>query len=174
VKTRSTRKWLLWILISGGLAAPFWPNAFGLFFMGLASFGVLHLAVLIVEQINEDTISDSMSGYEYELYCARQLDKRKWRTRVTKASNDQGVDIVATKAGMRIVLQCKKYSKPVGNHAVQQIVAAIAHEDAERGVVVATSDFTRAARILAASNNVLLLHHSDLPRIDRLLKRTAR
>ena len=74
---------------------------------------------------------------------------------------------------MRIVIQCKKYSKPVGNRAVQEIVAAIAHEGARRGVVVATADYTPAAVRLAASNQVLLLHHADLRRIDRLLARSA-
>lgn len=172
--TATTYGWVLWIFAFGALAGPFWPSRFALACMGLALFGVLHLAVLIYEQIVEDDINDRMSPYEYEHYCAAQLTRRKWRTTVTKASNDQGVDIIATKAGRRIVLQCKKYAKPVGNQAVQQIVAAIAHEDAERGVVVATSDFTRAARKLAASNNVLLLHHRDLRNIDRLLARSSR
>jgi restriction system protein len=81
------------------------------------------------------------------------------------------VDIVADKRRMRIVIQCKKYSKPVGNRAVQEIVAAIAHEGAQRGVVVTTSAYTTAAEKLAASNQVLLLHHADLRRIDRLLAR---
>lgn len=165
--------WIAWILVFGALAAPFWPSVPGLAAMGLALFGVLHLAVLIHERIEEDRVGDHMSPNEYEFYCAAQLRKRKWRAEVTKASQDQGVDIVATKGRIRIVLQCKKYAKPVGNHAVQQIVAAIAHEDADRGVVVATTEFTRAAKTLAASNNILLLHHRDLPRIDRLLKQTA-
>jgi restriction system protein len=170
----TTRRWVAWVFGFGALAAPFWPNVMGLVFMGLALFGVLHLAVLIYERIDDDDVDDRMSPYEYEIYCAELLARRKWKADVTKASQDQGVDIVATKGRLRLVLQCKKYSKPVGNHAVQQIVAAIAHEDADRGVVVATTPFTRAAKKLAASNNVLLLHHRDLSRIDRLLKQTDR
>jgi restriction system protein len=172
-RSAATRRWVAWIILFGALAAPFWPTLPGLASMGLALFGVLHLAILAYEQIEEERVNEFMSPNEYEFYCAAQLKKRKWRAEVTKASQDQGVDIIATKGRIRIVLQCKKYSKPVGNHAVQQIVAAIAHEDADRGVVVATSEFTRAAKILAASNNVLLLHHRDLSRIDRLLKQTA-
>lgn len=166
------RKWSIWIFLFAALAAPFWPQPLGMMFMGLAFFGVIHQAVLVYDQINEDRIN-GMNPYEYEHYCAEILKKRKWRTEVTKASCDQGVDIIATKGGVRIVLQCKKYSKPIGNHAVQQIVAAIAHEKAERGVVVATSAFTPAAKSLAASNNILLLHHSDLPRVERFLRRAS-
>lgn len=139
--------------------------------MGLALFGVLHLAVLVYEQIAEARFHDNMTPEEFEHFCATVLQEINWRARVTRASGDQGVDIVADKRGMRIVVQCKKYSKPVGNRAVQEIVAAIAHEDADRGVVVSTSSYTPAAEKLAASNEVLLLHHSDLRRIDKLLRR---
>ncbi|MEK4035181.1 restriction endonuclease [Methylocystis sp. IM2] len=74
-----------------------------------------------------------MTPQEYEHYCAALLRESRWAARVTRASGDQGVDIVAEKRGARIVVQCKKYRKPVGNRAVQEIVAAIAHEDAQRG-----------------------------------------
>lgn len=137
--------------------------------MGLALVGLLHLAVLVHEQIIEAKFDANMSPEEFEHYCAAVLREMKWNARVTRASGDQGVDIVADKRGLRIVIQCKKYSKPVGNRAVQEIVAGIAHEGAQRGVVVTTSDYTPAAEKLAASNDVLLLHHTDLRRIDRIL-----
>lgn len=165
------RRWIAWIALFTCLAAPYWPKTPGLIFMSMALFGLLHMAVLVYEQISRAQFKDDMSPQEYEHYCAAVLRESQWAARVTQASGDQGVDIVAEKGGARIVVQCKKYSKPVGNRAVQEIVAAIAHEEAERGVVVATSGYTRAAKRLAASNRVLLLHHSQLPRIDRLLQR---
>lgn len=151
------------------LAGFFWPRVSGMIFIGLAYVGILHLAVLAYEQIAGTKFHEDMSPEKFERYCAAVLRETKWDARVTPASGDQGVDIVAEKRGVRIVVQCKKYSKPVGNRAVQEIVAAIAHESAQRGVVVTTSAYTRAAVQLAASNQVLLLHHSDLHRIDRLL-----
>ncbi len=163
-------KWIAWIALFTCLAGLYWPKTPGQVFMALALFGLLHMAVLVHEQISGARFEDNMSPQEYEHYCAALLRERRWTARVTQASGDQGVDIVAEKRGARIVVQCKKYSKPVGNRAVQEIVAAIAHEDAERGVVVATGGYTRAAKRLAASNRVLLLHHSQLPRIDRLLQ----
>jgi restriction system protein len=162
---------VVWIIFFTALAGFFWPRGPGLVSMALAYAGILHLAMIAYEQITEPKYREDMSPEEFEHYCAAVLRERKWKARVTRASGDQGVDIVANKRGMRIVVQCKKYSKPVGNRAVQEIVAAIAHEDAQRGVVVATSDYTPAAASLAASNQVLLLHHEDLRRIDRLLAR---
>ncbi|MEK8092419.1 restriction endonuclease [Methylocystis sp. IM3] len=169
-QNRAATKWIVWIALFACLAGPYWPNAPGLAFMALALFGLLHLAVLVYEQIAQAHFDANMTPQEYEHYCAALLRESRWAARVTRASGDQGVDIVAEKRGARIVVQCKKYRKPVGNRAVQEIVAAIAHEDAQRGVVVATNGYTRAAERLAASNRVLLLHHSQLHRIDRLLQ----
>jgi len=170
-KSSGTANCVIWIVAFTVLAGFFWPRAPGIVFMGLALIGQLHLAVLVFEQIRGAKFHEHMSPEEFEHYCAAVLREMKWKARVTQASGDQGVDIVADKRGMRIVIQCKKYSKPVGNRAVQEIVAAIAHEGAQRGVVVTTSDYTPAAEKLAASNQVLLLHHADLRRIDRLLAR---
>ena len=162
---------VIWIVAFTVLAGFFWPRAPGIVFMSLGLIGLLHLAVLVYEQITKAKFHEDMSPEEFEHYCAAVLREMKWKARVTQASGDQGVDIVADKRSMRIVIQCKKYSKPVGNRAVQEIVAAIAHEGAQRAVVVTTSDYTPAAEKLATSNQVLLLHHADLRKIDRLLAR---
>jgi restriction system protein len=170
-KSSSPAKCVAWIVACIVLAGFSWPRTPGIVLMGLAFIGLLHLSVLIYELITEAKFDEDMSPEEFEHYCAAVLREMKWKARVTQASGDQGVDIVADKRRMRIVIQCKKYSKPVGNRAVQEIVAAIAHEGAQRGVVVTTSAYTTAAEKLAASNQVLLLHHADLRRIDRLLAR---
>jgi restriction system protein len=161
---------VIWIAFFAALAGRFWPGSLGQLFMALSYSGILHLSVLAYEHIAGIKFDEKMSPEEFEHYCAAVLREGKWKARVTRASGDQGADIVAEKRGVRIVVQCKKYSKPVGNRAVQEIVAAIAHEAAQRGVVVTTSAYTPAAVSLAASNRVLLLHHSDLHRIDRLLR----
>jgi len=163
---------VLWIVFFVGLAGPFWPRGLGIAFMVLAYAGLLHLAVLAYDEIAGAKYYEDMSPEEFEHYCAALLREGSWDARVTKLSGDQGVDIVANKRGMRIVVQCKKHSKPVGNRAVQEVVAGIAHQGAQRGVVVATGDYTPSAVKLAASNQVLLLHHSDLPKIDRLLRQS--
>jgi restriction system protein len=172
-KSSGVANCVIWIVAFTVLAGVFWPRVPGMVFIGLAFIGLLHMAVLVYEEITRAKFREDMSPQEFEHYCAAVLREMKWKARVTQASGDQGVDIVAEKRGMRIVIQCKKYSKPVGNRAVQEIVAAIAHEGARRGVVVATADYTPAAVKLAASNQVLLLHHADLRRIDRLLARSA-
>lgn len=108
------------------------------------------------------TFSPSMSPTDYERYCARQLEKAGWDARTTKGSGDQGADIIADRNGRKAVFQCKLYSKPVGNSAVQEISAARNHEGADTAAVVSNAGYTPAARSLAATNHIHLLHHDDL------------
>ena len=113
--------------------------------------------------------SSDMKPAEYEAFCAEELQQIGWNAHVTKIGRDQGVDVVAQKNGIRLVLQCKLYSQPVGNKAVQEVVAARAHEHAHFGAVVTNNRYTTAAQQLAATNSVALLHHSDLRNIDILI-----
>ena len=98
----------------------------------------------------------------YERACAEALRLSGWNARTTKGSGDQGADVIAEKDGVRIVLQCKLYGKAVGNSAVQEVAAARTHEDCDHAAVVTNAGYTPAARQLAATNRVALLHHDQL------------
>lgn len=108
-----------------------------------------------------------MSPLDYERHCAGLLQQAGWVACVTKATGDQGVDIIAQHGPTRLVVQCKQYSKPVGNSAVQEIIAGKQFEQAEFAAVVSNAGFTPAARALAAVSNVFLLHHTELPEIHK-------
>ena len=86
-------------------------------------------------------------------------------------SRDQGVDVVAEKDDVRVVIQCKKYARPVGNKSVQEVAAARAHEQARYGIVVTNNRYTPAAEQLASTNGILLLHYSDLQNLHNLIEK---
>ncbi len=112
---------------------------------------------------------DNMTATEFEHYRAEELRRSGWAARVTMASRDQGVDVIAEKEGVSIVVRCKLYKSPVGNKAVQEIVAARTHENADYGIVVTNNSFTSSANELANTNEILLLHYRDLSRVDEML-----
>lgn len=99
---------------------------------------------------------------EYEHFCADLLEKIGWDTRVTQASGDQGIDVLAKKDGFLLALQCKKYSSPVGNKAVQEAFSGGTFYEAKAFAVVSPVEYTSSAKELANSLGVLLLHHDDL------------
>jgi restriction system protein len=106
------------------------------------------------------------SGLDYERFCAERLAEAGWRAHRTPASGDQGADIVAVRDGLRLVVQCKRLSKPVGNAAVQEAAAAQRYWAGDRAAVVSNAGFTPAARRLATATGVLLLHHDALAALD--------
>ena len=114
---------------------------------------------------------ESMDGIEYEHYCADILRRCGWVASVSKASNDQGVDILASNHRLSVAIQCKKYSNPVGNKAVQEVTSGATFHNADHAVVVSNSSYTTSAQQLAAKSSVLLLHHSELGQLDEMLYR---
>lgn len=117
---------------------------------------------------------DSYTGndpLEFETYCKERLSAVGWSARLTARSGDQGADIIADAKGLRLVLQCKLYSKPVGNAAVQEVIAARTYEQATHAAVVSNADYTPSARALAQRSDVSLLHASELEDYGRELLR---
>jgi restriction system protein len=110
-----------------------------------------------------EAMNDPLS---FEWACASQLKALGWEANTTAGSGDQGIDVEARKAGVCVVVQCKLYSQPVGNGAVQEILAGKAFAKAHIAAVVSNAGFTTKAHELAAATGVLLLHYTELGRID--------
>jgi hypothetical protein len=103
-----------------------------------------------------------VTGRDYELYVAGILTDGGWHAQVTPQSGDHGSDIIATRDGKRVAVQCKFFSSPVSNSSVQEVYSAKDFYECHAAVVVSNADYTRAARKIAASLNVALLHHDML------------
>lgn len=112
---------------------------------------------------------ETMPGAMFEIFCQDALENSGWSVVRKAGTGDQGVDLIAKRDGVIIAIQCKRYSKPVGNKAVQEVEAGRQFEQANRAAVVSTADYTPAARQLAASLGVLLLHHEDLKRLHEII-----
>ncbi len=89
---------------------------------------------------------DAMSGEEFEEFCANILRGNSYtNVEVTKASGDHGIDVLAFKDGLKYAIQCKRYSKPVGNKAVQEAYSGKGIYKADVAVVMSNMDFTPQA-----------------------------
>lgn len=103
-----------------------------------------------------------MDGLEYEKYCMSFLKKHGFKNiQCTKASGDQGIDILATKHRKKYGFQCKYYSSSVGNDAVQQAYSGAAYYDCDVACVITNSTFTKGAIALAKETDVLLYEQID-------------
>lgn len=98
-----------------------------------------------------------MNGLDYEKYCFDWLKKQGYRNiQLTRASGDQGIDILACRNRKKYGFQCKYYQKPVGNEAVQQAYSGCAYYHCDLGGVITNNSFTRSAIALAEETGILL------------------
>lgn len=114
------------------------------------------------EECEDNSRNDNMNHCEFEIYCCEILQKNGWEASLTKASGDVGVDIVGVKNGKKVVFQCKKYSKPVGIKAVQEVASGMKHYGASEAYVITNATYTKSAQELAITTGVRLLHYSEL------------
>lgn len=99
---------------------------------------------------------DLMTGQEFEQFLAQIFIKMGYEVAITKASGDQGVDIIASKDGKKLGIQAKRYSGSVGNSAIQEAVAGKTFYHLDKVMVITNSVFTNSAKELADANQVIL------------------
>ncbi|WP_138753576.1 restriction endonuclease [Paenibacillus sinopodophylli] len=105
---------------------------------------------------------DKMEGRQFEKYLGHVFRAHGYVVEVTQAAGDYGADLVISKAGKKIVVQAKRYSKNVGLKAVQEVHTALNHYGASEAWVVTNSDYTGQAYTLAKSNGVRLIMRQQL------------
>ena len=100
---------------------------------------------------------DNMDGHDFEYFCAKVLRENGYQNVcVTRGSGDQGVDVLAERDGIKYAIQCKNYSQPVGNKAVQEIYTGMRFYRCHVGIVMTNNSFTASAVELAKENGIIL------------------
>jgi HJR/Mrr/RecB family endonuclease len=94
---------------------------------------------------------------EFERYVGDIFRHLGFTIELTGKSGDQGVDVLACRGPLRVAIQAKRYTDSVGNSAIQQVYAGMAHHQCQRCVVVTTSNFTPGAIALAQSTGCILI-----------------
>jgi len=104
------------------------------------------------------------SPREFEEFISELFTKMGYSTSLTTQSKDFGADIVAKKDGETTVVQVKRYKlgNVVGVNDVNQVLGSMHLYDADRAVVVTTSNFTLDAKKLARTAPVELWNRAKL------------
>ena len=79
---------------------------------------------------------------------------REEAARVTKASNDEGIDGVINedRLGLDVVyIQAKRWQYTVGRKEIQSFVGALAGQQAHKGIFITTREFADTAKAYAKS-----------------------
>jgi hypothetical protein len=95
------------------------------------------------EKIRSRIIRLEARYFEFEV--AMWMTRAGYQAKVTKQSRDDGVDVLATQNDEKIVIQCKRWERPVGPNKVRELSGALKYWNADRALLVTTSYFTDAA-----------------------------
>jgi restriction system protein len=119
-----------------------------------------------------DTVQNllDLDGYEFERLMVRlfQAIPEFDEVRRTRSHADGGIDLVGINTtpfvGGRVAIQAKRYAahRKVDIAAVREIVGSISQREFNKGIIITTSDFTRAAREEATRLGVELYERERL------------
>lgn len=115
-----------------------------------------------------------MEGSLYELLCAKILTEAGWEVEWLGQQKGAYVDLLATRGDVVCALECKRHEAKVGVSAVRQVHASrCLNPTITHTAVIASSEFTPHAELMARGSGTLLLAHTDLAELfDRLVPGT--
>jgi hypothetical protein len=111
-----------------------------------------------------------MTGYEFEEYIAKFFKVNGFEVQQTSYSHDGGIDLIAfcndpIYSG-KYIIQCKKYKDTlVGQPVIRDLYGVVMSENANKGILITTSDFTEDAQTFARHKNIELINGTMLARL---------
>lgn len=141
------------------------------FFIALLLGGIFYAILVYKQQMRRKVLRalrisqiDTMKGEEFEEYVAELLRFQGYKTRMTPRSGDYGVDIVASRDGIKTAVQIKRYGKKLDQKPVREAVTgmAVRQYGCTKAMVVTNSTFTKAATFLASESKCELVDREKL------------
>jgi restriction system protein len=115
---------------------------------------------------------DKMSGEAFEFYLAQLYKSRGYSVKITPGSGDYGADLLVKKDNVFRAVQAKRYSKPVGVRAVQEVIAAKVYYDCNAATVISNNNYTKNAIRMANKTSVELIGRNELMKMIIEMKNT--
>ncbi len=132
--------------------------------------------LLAADLLREGRLLSELKPRDFEELIGNLLEVEGWKVKVTQASRDGGIDVVATKVDetlgeIRSVWQAKKYrpTNKVKLSEVRELSAVREAEKATKGVMVTTSRLTRDA-IEWVKRDVYRLSYKEHDHIKRWIE----
>ena len=109
------------------------------------------------------------TGEGFELYLQNLFRELNYKVKHCGKSGDQGGDLIVKKGNITYVIQAKYYTHKLDNTPIQEVVGAIRFYNANRGVVITNSTFTKKAIELANTNRIILINGDDLEKLTECI-----
>lgn len=109
---------------------------------------------------------ESMDGFEFENLISKLLVKMGFEVEETKQTADGGVDVIARShkpiSGGLYIVQCKRQMANVGEPVIRDLYGVVGHNNASKGILITTADYTRQATQFAKNKPLELMNGDQL------------
>lgn len=124
----------------------------------------------LLEKTGERADADALNGMswqEFEMLVGEAYRRQGFNVReIGGGGADGGVDLVLTKNGQTVLVQCKQWKTfKVGVKTVRELYGVMAAQKAQGGVVVTSGVFTQEAKEFAGGKNIALMDGDKLRRV---------
>jgi len=109
---------------------------------------------------------ENMDPFEFELLVEKLIQKMCFTTKERKRTRDGGVDIFASNYKPiyegKYVIQCKKYSEPVGVSIIRDLYGVVHSTNANKGILITNSTFTSDSKKFVKNKQIELINGDEL------------
>ena len=107
-----------------------------------------------------------LSDLELEKLAEQVYKKLGYRVQHVGQTGDHGIDVLLINPNnQKEIVQCKQWSKPVGEAALRDLYGAMMHDSAIRGWVWAPRGFSGPARAWAKGKPIVLVDVAEMNRL---------
>ena len=104
----------------------------------------------------------SLRGTKFERALANLYIKMGFSVQQTKATGDEGIDLILSKDNKTIIVQCKGHNKPVGVGVVRDLYGTMMHFGATSAVLACPAGFTEGVIRFVMNKPIQLISAIEL------------
>lgn len=109
---------------------------------------------------------DSLSGVEFETFIANYFKYLGFKTTTTRATGDNGIDIIAKRNSFSLGIQAKLYYKHnISNSAIQEVYSGKSYYKCDYAMVITNWIFSKPAQKLAHELKVAIIDREMLSKL---------
>jgi Holliday junction resolvase len=115
-----------------------------------------------------------LDGRQFEIELAALYKRLGCSVETTPYVRDEGIDIVLARDGQLIVVQCKRYNKPVGVAAARELYGVLKDKGVSEAILACTSGFTKGVVDFVRDKPIRLVGLEDITAMQKSLSDEAK
>ena len=108
-----------------------------------------------LEELNEK-MRVRLEARQFEFEIANLFRLKGYTSSATRATGDDGIDVFASNDNEKVIVQCKRWTRPVGRDRIDELASVKRRHNAHRAILATTSTFSDDAIRVARQGDIEL------------------